>query len=129
MNALGQDPDLGKKWSSSNQDCAPEWALPTFTVIGLRDSIRVSGDCSMKRRTLCIVALVMLFAPAPRAQTVAPAAHNAAPASQPSTPASAMDIVGTWQGTLRIPKTDQHPELDLRLVFKISRTDAGALKA
>ena len=40
-----------------------------------------------------------------------------------------MDIVGTWQGTLRIPKTDQHPQIDLRLVFKISRTDAGALRA
>ncbi|MGO8788795.1 MAG: TIGR03435 family protein, partial [Terriglobia bacterium] len=47
----------------------------------------------------------------------------------PSTPASATDIVGTWQGTLHIPKTDQHPQIDLRLVFKISRTDAGALKA
>jgi uncharacterized protein (TIGR03435 family) len=47
----------------------------------------------------------------------------------PAAPASAMDIAGTWQGTLQIPKTDQHPQLDLRLVFKISRTDAGALKA
>jgi uncharacterized protein (TIGR03435 family) len=37
--------------------------------------------------------------------------------------------VGTWQGTLRIPKTDQHPQVDLRLVVKISKTDAGALKA
>ena len=34
-----------------------------------------------------------------------------------------------WQGTLHIPKTDQHPQIDLRLIFKISRTDAGALKA
>jgi uncharacterized protein (TIGR03435 family) len=64
-------------------------------------------------------------------QTTAPASRTAAPAaaSQPSTPASATDIVGTWQGTLRIPKTDQHPQIDLRLIFKISRTDAGALKA
>ena len=63
-------------------------------------------------------------------QTTATAAQAApAPASQPSTPASATDIVGTWQGTLHIPKTDQHPQIDLRLIFKISRTDAGALKA
>jgi uncharacterized protein (TIGR03435 family) len=59
---------------------------------------------------------------------MAPASRTA-PASQPSTPASATDIVGTWQGTLRIPKTDQHPQIDLRLIFKISRTDAEALKA
>jgi uncharacterized protein (TIGR03435 family) len=57
-------------------------------------------------------------------QTAAPAA-----ATQPSTPASSTDIVGGWQGTLHIPKTDQHPQIDLRLVFKISRTDAGAFKA
>ena len=37
--------------------------------------------------------------------------------------------MGTWQGTLHIPKTDQHPDVDLRLVVKISKTDAGALKA
>jgi len=75
----------------------------------------------MKRRTLCILALVMLFAPAMWTQPAAPAAPNAAPATAGHAPG---DIVGTWQGTLRIAKTDQHPELDLRLVFKISRTDA-----
>ncbi len=63
-------------------------------------------------------------ASSPAAQTSAPAA-----ATQPSTPASTTDIVGTWQGTLHIPKTDQHPQVDLRLVVKISKTDAGALKA
>ena len=64
------------------------------------------------------------------AQAAAPASQTAAPAAkQPSTPASPTDIVGTWQGTLHIPKTDQHPQIDLRLVFKISKTDAGALKA
>jgi len=64
-------------------------------------------------------------------QTTAPASRTAASpqATQPSTPASATDIAGTWQGTLRIPKTDQHPQIDLRLIFKISRTDARALKA
>jgi hypothetical protein len=47
----------------------------------------------------------------------------------PAVPDLTTDIVGTWQGTLHIPKTDQHPQIDLRLVFKISKTDAGALKA
>jgi uncharacterized protein (TIGR03435 family) len=75
---------------------------------------------------MCIVALLMLFAPALWAQTAAPAAPNAAPATAGRAPS---DIVGTWQGTLRIPKTDEHPQIDLRLIFKISRTDTGALKA
>lgn len=51
----------------------------------------------------------------------------AAPAQAPA--ASPTDIAGTWQGTLHIPKTNQHPEIDLRLVVKITKTDAGALKA
>jgi uncharacterized protein (TIGR03435 family) len=65
------------------------------------------------------------------AQAAAPASQTAAPSSatQPSTPASPTDIVGTWQGTLSIPNTDQHPKIDLRLVVRISKTDAGALKA
>ena len=60
-------------------------------------------------------------------------AHAPSPATAPQSAAapaaSPKDIVGIWQGTLRIPKTDQHPEADLRLVVKISRTDGGALKA
>jgi uncharacterized protein (TIGR03435 family) len=62
------------------------------------------------------------------AQAPAPAA---APATAPAAaqPSSPTDIVGIWQGTLHIPKTDQHPQIDLRLVFKISKTEAGALKA
>jgi uncharacterized protein (TIGR03435 family) len=65
------------------------------------------------------------------AQATAPAAQTAAPATtgQPTTAALPTDIVGTWQGTLHIPKTDQNPQTDLRLVFKISKTDAGALRA
>ncbi len=63
-------------------------------------------------------------------QAAAPASQTAAPAAKlPSATTSPTDIVGTWQGTLHIPKTDQHPQVDLRLVFKISKTDAGALKA
>ncbi len=65
------------------------------------------------------------------AQAAPPASQTAAPAAatQPSTPASSADVVGVWQGTLHFSKTDQHPQFDLRLVVKISRTDAGALKA
>lgn len=33
------------------------------------------------------------------------------------------EIVGTWQGTLHVP---QH---DLRIVLKVTKTDAGALQA
>jgi uncharacterized protein (TIGR03435 family) len=63
-------------------------------------------------------------ASAPQSTPTAPAAQSAAaPAASPK------DIVGTWQGTLRIPKTDEHPQVDLRLVVKISKTDGGALKA
>jgi uncharacterized protein (TIGR03435 family) len=56
-------------------------------------------------------------------QTAAAAQSAAAPTASPK------DIVGIWQGTLHIPKTDEHPQVDLRLVVKISKTDAGALKA
>jgi hypothetical protein len=61
------------------------------------------------------------------AQAAAPGSQAAA--TQASTPASPTDIVGIWQGTLHMPKTDQHPQIDLRLVVKISKADAGALKA
>ena len=66
-------------------------------------------------------------APSP---TAAPQSTQAAPAGQSAAApaASPTDIAGIWQGTLHIPKTDQHPQIDLRLVFKISKTDAGALK-
>lgn len=47
----------------------------------------------------------------------------------PAVPASATDIVGVWQGTLKFAATADHPAMDLRLVFKISRSDAGALRA
>ena len=46
-----------------------------------------------------------------------------APAAAPN-----HDIVGTWQGTLHIAKNDQHPQIDLRIVVKVSKTDTGALK-
>jgi uncharacterized protein (TIGR03435 family) len=71
---------------------------------------------------VAVVVGISLSVPAGRAQAPAPAAA--------ATPAPELrDIVGTWQGTLHIAKTDQHPQIDLRLMFKISRTDAGPLKA
>jgi uncharacterized protein (TIGR03435 family) len=66
------------------------------------------------------------------AQAAAPASQTGAPAAvtQPAAaPASTTDIVGTWQGTLHIPAAANHPQIDLRLVFKISKTDTGALRA
>ncbi len=38
------------------------------------------------------------------------------------------DIVGTWQGTLHVPAAANHPGIDLRIVNKVTKTDAGALK-
>ena len=56
--------------------------------------------------------------------TAAPAA-----ATQPSTPASPTGIVGTWQERCPFPTQTNIPKIDLRLVVKISKTDAGALNA
>ncbi len=44
-------------------------------------------------------------------------------------PAAAADreIAGTWQGTLRIPATAEHPAIDLRLVNKVLRANDGKL--
>jgi uncharacterized protein (TIGR03435 family) len=62
------------------------------------------------------------------ASPAAPQASSPAPPSPPPT-ALATDIIGTWQGTLHIPAAENHPRIDLRLVVKISRTDAVALRA
>jgi uncharacterized protein (TIGR03435 family) len=65
-----------------------------------------------------------------QAATPSTAAGSTASGSQVSSPAtSSKDIVGTWQGTLHIAAAAQHPEVNLRLVFKISRADTGALNA
>jgi hypothetical protein len=56
----------------------------------------------MKKPTVCIVALAALLSGVLLAQE-----H---------------DLVGTWQGTLHGPK-------DVRIVMKVSRADAGGLKA
>ena len=67
------------------------------------------------------------------AQATAPASaapsQSTAPAAQSPAPASPTDIAGIWQGTLHIPAAANHPQIDLRLVFKISKNDTGALKA
>jgi uncharacterized protein (TIGR03435 family) len=65
-----------------------------------------------------------------QAATPSTAPGSTAPASQVASPAtSSRDIVGTWQGTLHIAAAAQHPEINLRLVFKVSKTAAGALNA
>ena len=45
-----------------------------------------------------------------------------------SAPAPDHDIVGTWQGTLHVAAADNHPEINLRIVNKITKGDDGKLK-
>jgi uncharacterized protein (TIGR03435 family) len=66
-------------------------------------------------------------AAAPSAQA-APAVQSGAPAAQAATPASPTDIVGTWQGTLHIAAAADHPEINLRIMNKISKNEKGELK-
>jgi len=73
--------------------------------------------------------LTPIFLGLMNASTASAQAPAAATAQAATTPASPTDIVGTWQGTLKIAANADHPAIDLRLVFKISRTDAGGLKA
>ncbi len=53
---------------------------------------------------------------------------TSAPAAQAPAPASPTDIVGIWQGTLHIAAAADHPEINLRIVNKITRDDKGELK-
>jgi uncharacterized protein (TIGR03435 family) len=73
-----------------------------------------------KKAVLALAALTVIAVPVTLGLTQA---------AQTAPPAAATDIAGIWQGTLHIPKNDQYPKIDLRLVFKIEKTDAGALKA
>jgi uncharacterized protein (TIGR03435 family) len=50
------------------------------------------------------------------------------PVTLPPAPASANDIVGTWQGTLHVAAAADHPEINLRVVNKITKNDKGELK-
>jgi uncharacterized protein (TIGR03435 family) len=59
------------------------------------------------------------------AQAAVPAA---APASQTTPQAPSSDIVGIWQGTLHVAAAADHPEINLRIVNKITRNDKGELK-
>ena len=56
-------------------------------------------------------------------------AQAATPSTAASPATSSQDIIGTWQGTLHIAATGQRPEVNLRLVFKISKADTGVLNA
>ncbi|MDE3150439.1 MAG: TIGR03435 family protein [Acidobacteriota bacterium] len=57
-----------------------------------------------------------------------PAIYARQASAQAAAAAPDHDIVGTWQGTLHVPAAESHPGIDLRIVNKITRTDAGALK-
>jgi hypothetical protein len=70
---------------------------------------------------IAIAGLMMAGGVRSGAQAPSPAT---APQSAAAPAASPKDIVGTWQETLHIPKTDEHPQVDLRLVVKISKTDS-----
>lgn len=49
------------------------------------------------------------------------------PPSAAQAPAPDHDIVGTWQGTLHIAAGDGHPEINLRVVNKVTKGDDGKL--
>jgi hypothetical protein len=59
-----------------------------------------------------------------------PAAQSSVPAAatQPSTLASQTDIVGIWQGTLHVAAAADHPEINLRILNKITRNDKAELR-
>jgi uncharacterized protein (TIGR03435 family) len=64
--------------------------------------------------------------PCANAQAAAPAASPALETAPPA--ASSGDIVGIWQGTLHVPAAANHPEINLRIVNKITRDDKGELR-
>ena len=87
--------------------------------------------------TRCVaVAMALLFAgnracanaQAAPTSTAAAKTSGAVAATPPSTPTSPMDIVGIWQGTLHVAATASHPEINLRIVNKITKDDKGELK-
>lgn len=86
----------------------------------------------LKQITVAVVAFTWMTlgaSIAANAQTPAASAQAPPATAQASAAASPTDIVGIWQGTLHIAKTDEHPQIDLRLVIKISKSSAGTLSA
>ena len=84
------------------------------------------------RRAAGTIAAVLMAvgAATASAQTAAPAPaqSSASAAATVPTPALATDIVGTWQGTLHVAAAADHPEINLRIVNKITRDAKGDLK-
>jgi uncharacterized protein (TIGR03435 family) len=69
-----------------------------------------------------------VWASAQSASSTPPAPAGAPAPKQASAPASASDIVGTWQGTLHVAAAADHPEINLRIVNRITKDDKGDLK-
>ena len=74
-----------------------------------------------RKLLLCFAAVLAVVLPV--SLGLVHAAGGQAPAAS-----SSHDIVGTWQGTLHVAKTDQHPQIDLRLVNKVTKAGDGKLK-
>ena len=70
----------------------------------------------------------VLFGLACIATGLIPVVSGALCAAQAPATAPDHDIVGTWQGTLHIAAGDNHPEINLRIVNKITKGDDGKLK-
>jgi uncharacterized protein (TIGR03435 family) len=77
--------------------------------------------CKPYRRRNVLLNLACFVAGAVLVSTGALCAAQA-PAAAPN-----HDIAGTWQGTLHVAKTDQHPQIDLRIVNKITKGPDGKL--
>ena len=86
----------------------------------------VGAECRPARRKVLLGLACFVIGLVPVVSTTSYAGQANA---QTAAPNPAQKIDDTWQGTLHIPKSDQHPQIDLRLVVKISKADAGALKA
>ena len=86
----------------------------------------IGAECRPSRRKVLLGLACFVIGLVPVVSTTSYAGQANA---QTAAPNPAQKIDDTWQGTLHIPKSDQHPQIDLRLVVKISKADAGALKA
>jgi uncharacterized protein (TIGR03435 family) len=97
---------------------------PHFVGKLIGAELRAAGSIALLLVATGVWAGAQSAAPAtPPAPAVAPA-----PGTQTSAPASTQDIIGTWQGTLHVAAAADHPEINLRIVNKITKDDKGDLK-
>jgi uncharacterized protein (TIGR03435 family) len=97
-----------------------------FDWVAIRELARfAAGTIALLLISNCVWMSAQAAAPAAVQSAVPP---QAAAATATAASASPMDIVGTWQGTLHIAATADHPEINLRIENKISKDDKGNLK-